>query len=298
MRASASYRAALVLLLCGIARAAGLNEDLLVCDSSSKFLLRFDRLSGGFVAQYGPGGSADGWQAVFGPDGNLYVSSWGAGLVHKLDGQTGAYLGVFVPGVTRPRGMAFGPDGNLYVASESSVRRFNGVTGAPMGVFATVGATAFGLNFGPDGKLYVGDFFASRILRYDGTSGQFLDVFAAAGALAGPEQMVFGPDGNLYVGSYNNHSVVRYAPSGQPLGVFASGGGLTYTRGVAFGPDGNLYATGDDTPSVLRFDGQTGAFMGVFSSGATLANAAYLTLVPEPAALWLGAIGAVLFRRR
>ena len=42
---------------------------------------------------------------------------------------------------------------------------------------------------------------AASLIRYDGTNGNFLDVFAAAGSggLIAPPQIVFGPDNNLYV---------------------------------------------------------------------------------------------------
>jgi outer membrane protein assembly factor BamB len=73
---------------------------------------------------------------VFGPDGNLYVTSFGTGQVLRYNGTTGALLGTFVAagsgGLSLPRGLAFGPDGNLYVGSFGSgdVLRYNGATGA------------------------------------------------------------------------------------------------------------------------------------------------------------------------
>ena len=58
---------------------------------------------------------------------------------------------------------------------------------------------AFGLTFGPDGNLYVtAQFFTAvpGVLRYNGTTGAFMDVFVA-GQFNVP---AFGPDGHLYVG--------------------------------------------------------------------------------------------------
>src|SRR5205823_11593133 len=74
-----------------------------------------------------------------------------------------------------------------------------------------------GLVFGPDGNLYVSCFPGRHpsVLRYDGTTGAFMDAFVSEGSgglslLTGP---LFGPDGNLYVRSTPDFSlgaVLRY----------------------------------------------------------------------------------------
>ena len=78
---------------------------------------------------------------MFGPDGNLYVSSLNSGQVVRYNGTTGAPPGVFASGggLSGPRGLLFGPDGNLYVSNSdtNSVLRYNGTTGAFIGVFAS-----------------------------------------------------------------------------------------------------------------------------------------------------------------
>lgn len=129
---------------------------------------------------------------AFGPDGNLYVVSPvapGGNIVAKVNATTRA-ISTFVsdPGLDLGTGMVFGPDGSLYLGTSagvfaSQVRRYNGATGAFDRVFATVPNSdqATALAFGPDGKLYVGTGFAGSVLRYDGTSGTFLDVFIPGG---------------------------------------------------------------------------------------------------------------------
>jgi DNA-binding beta-propeller fold protein YncE len=128
--------------------------------------------------------------------------------------------------------------------------------------------------FGPDGNLYVSSssYPDYAVLRYDGTTGAFIDVFASGGGLDHPRGLVFGPDGNLYVVSYNNHGVLRYdGQLGNFLDAFvpSRSGGLFTPNDLTFGPDSNLYVTGGtfmDGLGVFRYDGQTGQFLDLFAS--------------------------------
>src|SRR5438552_2109214 len=59
-------------------------------------------------------------------------------------------------------------------------------------------------------RLLVSSALSNSLLRYDGQTGAFTDVFAgtASGALNYPEGMAFGADGNLYVRS--SGSILRF----------------------------------------------------------------------------------------
>lgn len=63
--------------------------------------------------------------------------------VVQFDGQTGAFLDVFIPkdrgGLKTPLGLAFGPDKDLYVsdAANSVVLRYKGKTGRFRGIAAS-----------------------------------------------------------------------------------------------------------------------------------------------------------------
>ncbi len=116
-----------------------------------------------------------------------------------------------------------------------------------------------------------------RILRFDGTTGDFLDQFAGEGELECAEgDGIIGPDGRLYVTNFNpgridpvkdsTDSVLRYDPAtGEFIDVFIEPSArLDGPHGLAFGPDGNLYVSTRFTDTVLRYDGRTGEFMDVF----------------------------------
>lgn len=144
---------------------------LLIGNTRSDNIIVFDEETGAFLAPLVPSGSG-GLSApdamVFGPDGNLYVSS-----------------------------------GNT--VDDSAILRYEPRSGRFIDKFASGGGLVrpYGLAFGPDGLLYVSSFLTDAILRYDATTGVFVDTFArgsgVAGGLNGPNQLRFGPDGLLYV---------------------------------------------------------------------------------------------------
>jgi len=261
---------------------------LVVGSFDNNSVLRYSESTGAFVDQFDPHNLAnlknpDG--QVFGPDGNLYVSS---GVfqhtnqsVLQYNGTTGAFQSVFASqNITSPRALLFGPDGNLYVADgntaasgdPASVERFDGTTGAFLNYF--VAPSSGGLEhpssmvFGPDGKedgkldLYVAATHQGAIYRYDGTTGAFKGVFVSVGSggLDAPQGMVFGADGNLYIASAN---------------LFTSSNGPYYS--------------GDFPPgAVLKFEGPSGrnpgAFLGTFVPGGSggLGNPFGILFGPDP----------------
>jgi hypothetical protein len=162
------------------------------------------------------------------------------------------------------------------------------------------------LVFGPDDNLYVNssDPGPGSVLRYNGTTGAFIDVFVAAGSNpfgeSGPGNsrgLVFMPDGNLYVGSFPqlHPSVLRYdGTTGAFIDAFVSegSGGLFNLTGPLFGPDGNLYIRSTDHSigpgAVLRYDGTTGAFIDQFvpyESGGLEKNKGFVFRNTDPTTL-------------
>jgi hypothetical protein len=76
---------------------------------------------------------------AFGPDGHFYIV--GAGEVLRYDGETGRFIGIFIPRdperLSSPTDLAFGPDRNLYIIQQDSDRvlRYDGATGAFIDTF-------------------------------------------------------------------------------------------------------------------------------------------------------------------
>lgn len=125
------------------------------------------------------------------PAGNLYVNN-GTGTIFKFDSSTHA-MSTFIsdPNLVSysNEAMVFGPDGKLYLGTSpvsayaQQVRIYNGQSGAFEKVFAQDPRIdeAISLAFGPDGRVYVGT-FAGSVLRFDRTTGAFIDVFVPVGS--------------------------------------------------------------------------------------------------------------------
>jgi sugar lactone lactonase YvrE len=197
--------------------------------------------------------------------GYLLVADYDSARVLRYSAATGELLDEFVPkhsaGLNQPQGMVFGPhDHDLYVGSGhfagpgqlKAILRFDGETGGFKQQF--VGPDQLNrvhaVTFGPDGNLYVGDWFGpqnkdqpdgvgrSRILRFSGITGEFIDEFVptSSGGLRHPAAHVFGPDGNLYVSDEGTSRVLRYnGATGAFMDVFASRAGAGLFA-LTFGP--------------------------------------------------------------
>jgi len=160
--------------------------------------------------------------------------------------------------------------------------------------------------------MLVGDFGNNAVLRYDETTGAFIDVFIppGSGGLILPDGMIFGPDNNLLIASREYDGVLRYnGTTGAFIDAFvpSGSGGLSIPIGLQFRPDNNLYVTSFGSNSVLRYNGMTGDFIDALvppGSGG-LNQPAGLVFTPTPVfepssglgILALGAWGAVSLRK-
>ncbi|MDX2229982.1 MAG: PEP-CTERM sorting domain-containing protein [Leptolyngbyaceae cyanobacterium bins.349] len=195
--------------------AAEADAALLIGNTRGNSIVIFDEISNTIVRDFttpNANGLRDPDAITIGPDGNVYVS---------VGGSSG--LNLFDP---------------LY-PTDSAILRYS-LLGEFLGVAAAGNGLLrpYGNAFGPDGNLYVSSFRTNQILRFNGSTGAFIDIFASdnngglgsLNGLNGPNGLLFGPDGSLYVttqGSANKlngdldfpfaSQVLRYSPE-QVLG--------------------------------------------------------------------------------
>jgi subtilisin-like proprotein convertase family protein len=180
-------------------------QDLYIVDRDLNAVLRYDGITGAFIDTFvasGSGGLNSPADLVFGPDGNLYVSSNVGNQVLNYNGSSGAFLGVVATGLAAPFGVTFGSDGSLYIANQNTdeVLRY---TSSGLSVFVSAGSGGLNLPqkavFGPDGNLYVASDFTGQVIRYNGLTGAFINAFTSP--VSGQGDLLwtgFGTDGFLY----------------------------------------------------------------------------------------------------
>lgn len=200
----------------------------------------------------------------------LLVPDYDKHNVLRFDAATGAFVDEFVPrqsgGLNLPWIALIGPhDGNIYVSSG---------------------------HFRGPGQI-------KAVLRYDGTTGAFLDQFVQPGQMDMAHSVMFGPDGNLYVGDRvegntghpRGGRILRFnATTGAFMDEFVPrlSGGLLHPLAHVFGPSGrgprnlDLYVTDEDAHDIKRYDGTTGAFLGVYvPAGSFISAPLGLTFGPD-----------------
>ena len=76
----------------------------------------------------------------------------------------------------------------------------------------------------------------------------------------------------VFVNSRGTNAIKKYDGEGNYLGNFIApgSGGLVAPEDVLFHPDGTMLVTGAGNGYIKRYDGQTGSFLGNFSSGYLL----------------------------
>jgi len=257
----------------------------------------------------------------------LLVGNTEGNNVVEYDAQTGAFVGEFIPpsstaangdvcAIDAPDTLLIGPDGALYLSSgttpeNSAVYRFDVESGECLGIFAQGSGMfrPYGLAFSPDNAyLYVASFKSDQLLRFDGITGDFVDVYAEgtveADGLNGPNILAFGPDGKLYVttqGSYSVNGTLEYAfesqvivydlssndnsasvfiPQPEPINGYISLLGIEFTPNCYDGSGGSCDVFVSDFAGGIRQYDATGTFKGLWETPANY-NMGSLSLTPS-----------------
>ena len=273
--------------------------------SSSDTVIRYNGSTGVFIDVFIPTGTAgldEAKDMVFGPDGNLYIAAnencfpcdpplvGEGGRVMRFNGTTGDYIDDFIPNgagtgganlVAETMSIAFGPDGYFYLGND-----------ARCVLDSNCNSTAY------------------SVMRFDGTTGAYIDTPFPANAMGlyDPNSITVGPDCNLYIssegisftsdgfGTDNPNVIFRLNLTTNSISEFVSSNGLLNNNGpsppgagliepekIVFGPSGDLYVTSGDTAEIYRYNGITGALIGVFVSqglGAGTSDPKGITFFP------------------
>lgn len=186
---------------------------------------RFDLITGEQIDEFTRGyGLTETRGIAFGPDGLLYVSNYDScsagpagctaarGEIVRFDALSGDFVDVWLSsgqnGLVWPWKIAFSATGELLVVNWSPSannilairpqrRQRHDIRRKPLpdgGVFIARDAwSPLYLAVGPDGNVYVSDSTGEgAILRFDGATGAFLDVFVE-GIEGGPRGIAFAP---------------------------------------------------------------------------------------------------------
>jgi parallel beta-helix repeat protein len=164
-----------------------------------------------------------------------------------------------------------GPAADLLVANYggSNVTRYSTSFGEAIGPTLSGGglAVATGFTVGPDGNYYVTSRGTGQILRYDGQTGAFIDVFATVSSFD-IYDVLFTPDNHMLVASFYGNKILRFdGTTGAFIDDFITGnaptsGGLNGPADILFGPDGVMYIASYSSSSVKKYDPITGEYLG------------------------------------
>lgn len=126
-----------------------------------------------------------------------------------------------------------------------------------------------GLLFDDNGDLLVLSWATHEVLKYDGITGNFIEVVVpeCAAGLKNPQDIVYNNEGDLLVTGRGCDCVIAVDGETGDISQFVppGSGGLDEPIGLAMTPDGSLLITmAAGNGAVLKYGGATGQFLGVF----------------------------------
>ncbi len=204
---------------------------------------------------------------------NFYLVD-GNGFVREYHGTNGMPIRDLGSGtLSLPSNCTFGPDRQLYVTDGTRIVRLD-LDADTISVFVSSGSGGLNspgfITFGPDDNLYVANLATSEILRYNGTTGAFIDAFVSSGSggLSVPYGIAFGPDDNLFVATGTSMILKYSGTDGSFLDTLVTpgAGGMSGPRGIAFSKDGSRVLVANYSGgNIYSFDATTGTSYGLFN---------------------------------
>jgi len=236
------------------------SGNLLVLDEFSHNVLKFNGTTGAFLSTFISSATLATADPTFdpadmelGPDGNLYIMSHfnagpGSRNIHKFDGTSGAYLGVFssAPPTHHEHGLAFGTGGHLYQGNVDSglIEKFDGTTGATLGAFTSAPVSPIADLAFSTTTLYVTLDGAAGVARFNPITGAAMAPLIPAAA--GESYWGILVDGSdLYLSNTFTNTLRHYnATSGAFISDTVIGGGAFDIIAMPVPEPGVIYCVG------------------------------------------------------
>jgi hypothetical protein len=243
-----------------------------------------------------------------GPDGNVYVSSFGFQSVYRWDYASGDYAGK--PGAIALGAslyMQFRPNGNLLVSAEnvggpgiSELQEGVSDPWANLGSFSKdssqnpTGGHYRAVSLGPDGNYYVTRGTPDAAVERYLSDGSRDASYSITGLIAYSGDIEFFGD-DMFITQQGAPAIKRYdRATGTPkVDIPRGASSLQYAEDMLVLPDGTLLVANHDGPAaptpwepreILKFDAATGAYLGIFATSPDGNAIRGLAYVPAAAA--------------
>jgi len=190
--------------------------------------------------------------AAFGGVGDMFITGDVSNSVRSYGGVSGSFIGLFGSPTNSPLGIDFGAfNGRVLVGGfAGGVMEFDAGTGAWIKTYGGPQWAWSGI-YEANGNVLVAASATDQILRYDGTTGALIGLFAPVPGA--PADMRYGPNGNLYVCAYTGGMVWELDPvNGNLISVWPLPPN-TRPNDVEF-LNGEILVTAMGTNLVYRFD--------------------------------------------
>jgi len=240
-----------------------LAEMRQIVDTNANGKIDQDEITDERVAWAVEVGSANGLgrSMCIGADGNLWVGMYNARTYYKVSGVDGSQIAGPVAVPSSPYGCLIDRDGNLWSADLGStlmkITNANSNTG-PYTVSSKSNCSNYGIALG-NGKVYLGSGNRQFDIAADGPS-----CTQIPGATVGSYGIVVDGNGDIIIGYSTVQKIHADGTVAWTVPLQAGGGSSV---GIQVDSDNNVWQIGMSSNRVHKYNGVTGAAMGVYDVG-------------------------------